>query len=308
MYGGMGVVAGLALISIASVALFVCINAYVLDYVERIELGRCETLRLFYSALGWAVGPVAGVMLMQWWAPAPFLVSAVAAMAMLALFLVMRLGDGKHITRAHGPATNPLRYLRRFFAQPRLVIGWLFAMVRSCGWWIFAVYLPIYAVESGLSSQTGGIMLSVANGLLFLSPLMLRWMQRRTVRIAVRTGLSMCGLFFLAGWLLSAIPVLALAALMGAAVFLVLLDICAGLPFLMAVKPSERTEMSAVYSSFRDVASILTPGAAWLVLIVSPVAGVFAAGAGALGLCWALSASLHPRLGARRYGRSGQTT
>lgn len=32
--------------------------------------------------------------------------------------------------------------------------------------------------------------------------------------------------------------------------FLVLLDICGGLPFLMSVKPSQRTEMSAVYSSF----------------------------------------------------------
>ena len=31
------------------------------------------------------------------------------------------------------------------------------------------------------------------------------------------------------------------------------------MPFLMAVKPSERTEMSAVYSSFRDVSGILTP-------------------------------------------------
>jgi MFS transporter, ACDE family, multidrug resistance protein len=29
----------------------------------------------------------------------------------------------------------------------------------------------------------------------------------------------------------------------------------------MAVKPSERTEMAAVYSSFRDVSGILTPGA-----------------------------------------------
>jgi len=298
--GGGGVVAGLVLISVATVTLFVCFNAYVLDYIERAELGRCETLRMFYGALGWTAGPVAGVMLMEWWAPAPFLASALAAMVLLSVFVVMRLGNGKLITRARGPAANPLRYLERFFAQPRLVVGWGFAVVRSCGWWAYVVYLPIFAVESGLAPRTGGIMLSATNAMLFLTPVMLRWMQRRSVRMAVRTGFACAGLLFVAGWALSGVPAAALAALFAGSAFLVLLDICGGLPFLMAVKPSERTEMSAVYSSFRDVSGILTPGAAWLVLLVAPVAGVFAASGLALGACWGLAATLHPRLGARR--------
>lgn len=303
--GTAGVLAGLVLTAIATVSLFVCLNAYVLDYVERIELGRCETLRMFYSALGWTIGPVAGVVLMEWWRPAPFLLSAAAAGALLGLFAVMRLGNGKLITRARKPAANPLRYLGRFFAQPRLVTGWSFAVIRSCGWWLYVVYLPIYAVESGLSDRTGGIMMSATNAILFLTPIMLRWMQRHTVRIAVRTGFACASLCFLAGWGLSDTPLPALAALFAASAFLILLDICAGLPFLMAVKPSERTEMSAVYASFRDVSGILTPGAAWLVLLAAPVAGVFAVGAAALGLCWGLAASLHPRLGARRLAASG---
>ena len=43
------------------VTIFVCFNAYVLDYIARTELGRSETLRMFYSALSWAVGPALGV-------------------------------------------------------------------------------------------------------------------------------------------------------------------------------------------------------------------------------------------------------
>jgi MFS transporter, ACDE family, multidrug resistance protein len=75
------------------------------------------------------------------------------------------------------------------------------------------------------------------------------------------------------------------------------LDISGGLPFLMAVKPSERTEMSAVYSSFRDVSGILTPGAAWLVLLVAPLSGIFAVvGSGLFGM-WLLASRLHPLLG-----------
>ena len=81
------------------------------------------------------------------------------------------------------------------------------------------------------------------------------------------------------------------------AFFLVLLDICGGLPFLMSVKPSERTEMSAVYSSFRDVSGIVTPGVAWIVLQFAPVAAIFAACGLGLFCAWYLARNLHPQLG-----------
>ena len=78
-----------------------------------------------------------------------------------------------------------------------------------------------------------------------------------------------------------------------------------GLPFLMSVKPSERTEMSAVYSSFRDVSGILTPGAAWLVLFFAPLPGIFVAAGIGLLAAWAVAGQLHPRLGAQRPSRGG---
>jgi hypothetical protein len=108
------------------------------------------------------------------------------------------------------------------------------------------------------------------------------------------------GLLFLFAAAFSSLPWVTVASLAVASVFLVLLDVSAGLPFLMAVKPSERTEMSAIYASFRDVSGILTPGAAWLVLLVAPLPGIFAVtGVGLIG-CWHLARRLHPRLGAAR--------
>lgn len=291
------VVAGLLLTTISTVTTFVCFNAYVLDYIAKVELGRCETSRMFYSAAGWTLGPVLGVYLLRWWEPAPFLVAATASCAMMVLFLVMRLGNGRLITKSRRPPTNPLGYLPRFAAQPRLVAGWLFAVIRSCGWWIYVVYLPIYAIQSGLGDQLGGIALSISNGALFLAPFMLRWMQRRSIRRAVRTGFATAGCLFLAAAMLSGTPPLAVLCLMSGSFFLILLDVSAGLPFLLAVKPSERTEMSAVYSSYRDVSGILTPGMAWLVLLAAPLAGIFAAGGTALLGAWLLSGSLPARLG-----------
>ena len=86
-----------------------------------------------------------------------------------------------------------------------------------------------------------------------------------------------------------------------------MLDVVGGLPFLMSVKPSERTEMSAVYSSFRDVSSILTPGAAWLVLWVAPLPGIFVAAGVGLLASWAVAGRLHPRLGTGRPSRGSVT-
>ncbi len=295
--GTVPVIAGLALITAATVTIFVCTNAYVLDYIARNNLGQCETSRLFYAALGWTLGPALGVSLHAVWGPAPFCIAALAIVVMLAVFLRLRLGNGRLIVRSTRPSPNPLAFLGRFAAQPRLVTGWIFAVIRSCGWWVYVVYLPIFAIESGLDPALGGWLLSVTNGCLFLSPVMLRWMQRRSVRRTVRTGFMVSGFCFISATWLAGTPVLALAALVGGSAFLILLDVSAGLPFLLAVKPSERTEMSAIYASYRDVSGIMTPGAAWLVLLAAPVSGLFAVSGAGLLCCWWLARNLHPRLG-----------
>ena len=294
------IILALILSSLATVTTFVCFNAYVLDYISRVELGKCETLRMFYSALGWTVGPVLGVVLWGWWKPAPFLISGTSEMIMLGVFLYLPMGNGKLITRSKREPTNPVAYLGRFFQQPRLIAGWLFAVIRSCGWWAYVVYLPIFAVENGLGDSLGGILLSVTNAALFLSPMMLRWMQKRSVRYSVQTGFAACAILFTSASIAAAAPTATIALLFAGSFFLILLDICAGLPFLMAVKPSERTEMSAVYSSFRDVSGILTPGVAWLILLTAPISGIFAAAGIASLLAWGIAGRLHPRLGDAR--------
>lgn len=294
------IVLSLMLNSMATVITFVCFNTYVLDYIARVELGKCETLRLFYSALGWTLGPFLGVLLWGWWRPAPFLISICAALVMLSVFFFMRTGNGKLITRARNAPPNPLAFLGRFFQQPRLIAGWLLAAIRSFGWWAYIVYLPIFAVENGLSEQLGGAALSVTNAGLFLAPFMLRWMQAHSIRYSVRTGFLAASVLFSAAGLGALSPWVAVALLFSGSFFLILLDICAGLPFLMAVKPSERTEMSAIYSSYRDVAGIATPGVAWLILLVAPITGVFSVAGAACFLAWGIAGRLHPRLGESR--------
>lgn len=307
--GGLWVVAALVCCTIATATAFICLNAYVLDYISKTDLGKTETLRMFYSAFAWTAGPISGVILMRIWAPAPFVLGAIFSLLLIAVFWAMRLGNGKLIARARAPAPNPLAFLGRFFAQPRLVAGWLFAVLRSCGWWGYIVYLPIVAIEAGLSEKLGGSLVSMTNALLFTTPFMLKWVQRTSVRHAVRTGFAVAGLaFVLAG--LSPLPLGTVAFLFLGSIFLILLDVCGGLPFLMAVKPSERAEMAAVYSSFRDVSGIMTPGIGALILLVAPVQGIFMVVGGGLFAMFLLAGKLHPQLGvapgARRAAVAGQ--
>jgi hypothetical protein len=287
-----------------TVTIFICFNAYVMDYIARHDLGKSETLRLFYSATPWAIGPVLGVWLWKQWEVLPFLVAALATAAMIALFWAMRMGNGKLIARARGPAPNPLAYLGRFFGQPRLIAGWLFAVLRSAGWWVYVVYLPIWCIESGLGDQVASAAFSVSNMLLFASPLMLAWMQRRSLKTGMRTAFALGALCCFVAASAGLWPPLAVVGLFAMSIFLVMLDTYGGLPFLLAVHPAERTEMSAVYSSFRDVSGILTPGVSWFVLLVLPITGIFAAAGVGLGVGWAIAGRMHPRIGAVRRVRA----
>ena len=291
--------------AMATVTTFVCLNAYVLDYVARTDLGKTQGQQMVYAAVPWAVGPLTGVWLRGVWAPLPFLVAGGFAALLLAVFWYLRLGNGRQIARAKGPAVNPLAYLGRFFRQPRLIIGWLFAVFRSCGWWVYVVYVPVFCIENGLGEELGGQMLSVSNATLLISPYMARLARRLTVRRTLLWSLGYCTVLFIGATVFSAIPYVALSLLFLASFGLVMLDVAGGLPFLMSVKPSERAEMAAVYSSFRDVSGILTPGAAYLVLLVFPLSGIFAASGAAFGLAWWLARNLHPRLGTPRPSRGG---
>ena len=294
---------GILVMGMATVTCFVCLNAYVLDYVPRAELGRTQSLQMVYAAAPWAIGPVAGVWMRHHWDPLPFLVGAIFAFLQLTVFLYLRLGAGRHIARAGGQGVNPLAYLGRFFRQPRLIAGWLFAVIRSCGWWIYVVYLPVFCIENGLGPQLGGMMLSASNAVLLASPFMAAWARKVSVRVSLRATLVYCATLFTLATVFASIPALSVTFLFFAAFGLVNLDVVGGLPFMMAVKPSERSEMAAVYSSFRDVSGIATPAAAWLILWVAPLSFIFVASGAAFGVAYGIAGRLHPRLGVLRPSR-----
>lgn len=285
-----GLVAGMVLQVFGVACVEITLSLYLMDHVRRQEMGRFEPTRLFYAAGVWAAGPWLGVYLKDqagdW---VPFVLASAAAMATLCLFWVLRLRENPAVAPAKRPPPDPSRYLARFFAQPRLRLAWLLAFGRAAWWAMFFIYAPIYAVEAGLDQVTAGAIVSIASGALFMVPLW-GWLARRHgLRRLLFAAFAASGLATVAVALAAGVPWLVAAVLVAAAVVTGAVDGAGNVPFLRAVHPMERAEMTTVFATYRDVSQLVPPGVFALLLKVFHLPAVFvAAGCGMLAVaCFA---------------------
>lgn len=303
--------AGMICRAVAIAAVAICLSLYILDFVARRDFGRTEPMRLFYSAGAWCIGPFLGVYLSHALHPwAPYGLSLICALAGLGYFWFLRISENPAVKQPAGPTPSPLRYIGRYFAQPRLTLAWLLSTGRNIWWVIFFIYAPIYAVEAGLGEVAGGAIVSCGTGFLFLMPLLGQIIRHFGLRGVFIYGFTLAGLLTLCLPAVWQAPWLGAAVLVSAAFGMILVDTGGNMLFLMAVRKGERPEMTAVYSTFRDAADIAPPGVFALLLAVFPLPAVFVTGGlVALGLA-ALSGKIHPRLGraARRPVAYGPAT
>src|ERR1700722_1186751 len=273
--GVLGFACGLALNSFAFACVEIASNLYLLDYIPRQELRRFEPARIFACAGPITFGPWFGVYLQQRVAfGAPFAIAAVAAVLLLILFWWLRLTE--LMPSRHKPP-NPLRYLPRFFAQPRLRLAWSLAGARSAWWSTFYIYTPIFAVVSGLGAEAGGAIASIGTAWIFLVPLW-GWVGRRYgLRRLLALGYGTTGLMTVATAAAFHLPWLGAAALVLAGLGAEMIDGAGNLLFLRAVHPYERSEMTTVFVSYRDVAQLGPPLVCAALLSVFALPSVFAA-------------------------------
>ena len=258
----------------------ITLSLYILDHIKRHDLVKAEPLRLSFSTFSWAVGPALGIWLYTRygvWAPQAF--SIFWTLILLLLFWYLRLSESQIIQPAAGrkPA-NPLRYIPRFIAQPRLRLAWLIAFGRSCFWSLFFIYAPLLMITSGLGKEAGGLLVSAGNAVLILALLFgrlaVRFSLRRVIAYAffaialstVTAGL--CGITY---------PYLAALMLFIGSIGATAVDGVGGLPFMRAVRYHERAEMAGVYRTYVDTADLVPTFIYSLLLIYFPLGSVFIA-------------------------------
>ncbi len=280
--------AGMALHLFGGACTEVSISLYLMDHVPRHEMGRFEPVRLVYSGLAWTVGPWLGVFLKNeiaiW---VPFAMAGLVNGSLLAYFWYLRLTDNVAVSTKRRPVTNPIKFVHRFVAQPRLLLSWSLAVGRA-GWWgMFFVYAPIYVVSMGFSENLAGALSSLATLFVMTIPLVAKHTRRFGTRKVLMVGYFGCGMATILVATATGLPWLSIAILGTAAVLAVPIDSVGNTLFFRAVHSYERAEMTTVFSTYRYGAQLVFPGAFAMVLKVFALPAVFAAaGSGmvALGL------------------------
>lgn len=257
--------------SIEASVFSVCLSLYMMDFIAKVELTRAESRRSVWLAAAWVAGPIIGTWLWSvWWTDAPFVASMVMASALIAMHWRLRFLDNPVLRSPTQAAPSGLRSIPRFFGQKNLRIAYAITCMRSIFWATLFVFGPIYVVESGLPEWAAGAFLSAASSVLFIGPMVRRAADRFGVRALVLRAFtvmagSMFGLFLIG----EARPVGIIFWLTGALGGGVI-DVVGNIPFMRLVKPRERTAMTAVFSTWREVSFLVSPALAAVVLAFGP--------------------------------------
>ncbi len=267
---------GLVLQMFGGAAITICLNLYVLDNVPGSALTRFEPNRMLLAGIGFMTGPLLGISLAERVAPwLPFALSGGISLLLLAYLLwigVPRARAGANASRA---GVNPFRFVRRFFAQPRLALAWLLSVGRSAWWNMFYIYAPIYAVATGLGAEAGGLITSMGSAGLFTVTFW-GWLGRRKgIRWLLTLGYVATAVTSALAGLTMAWPLVGAALLIAAAFAASIIDGPGNVPFMRAVHPHERAEMTSVYSTYRESGRLAVPATYSMVLLIFPLSAVF---------------------------------
>ena len=240
----------------------VILSLYVLDFVPQKDLVQAESRRLFFAGAVWLIAPTAGVYIWNIYGPqTAYLMTVPAAGLLLAVFWALRLREAENVDpEPTKQRVNTVEAMRRYFNDPNLTIAYFIAVSRSVFYVSIFTYVPMYVIGAGLDEALGGYFVSASTLVLFAGPFLTRFVPMIGVR-----RLIMCSFFLaafcliIAGNLTTKQAYLVLGLLLASTVAASVLDIVGNLPFMRLVKPEERTEMSVVFYTWRDLSFALTP-------------------------------------------------
>ena len=251
---------GLFLHVFAIAAAEVTLSLYVLDQVPRRDLLRFEPWRMLFSILALTVGPFLGVFLQDRVGHAvPFIIGGLAVASTLIYFHVLGL-QGTTVERTATGTSHPLHSIGRFFRQPRLRLAYGLTLARSCWWAMFVIYVPIYAKQTGLGELTGAAIVSIGTAWTLTVPFW-GWVGRRFgLRYLISVGFFVTSSMSMLAFAFAGAPALAPGLLIFGALGATMLDGAGNVLFLRAVHTFERSEMAAVFATYRDCGQLATPG------------------------------------------------
>ncbi|MGI9302626.1 MAG: MFS transporter [Gammaproteobacteria bacterium] len=251
----------------------VTLTLYILAKVPRRELTRFEPWRILFTVLALCIGPFVGVYFQKtFFHQLPYGISAIFVVLSIVYFRWLGL-HRVAIPSSRSMNVNPMRYLGGYFYQPRLRLAYALVLARSCWWTMFVIYTPIYAERSGLGELTGAALVSIGTAWTLSVPFW-GWVARRYgVRSLMQVGFFITSALTTLVYIYAGSPIVASIVLVVSALGATMLDGVGNVLFYRAVHARERAEMTAVFSTYRDLGQLATPGlyAVLLTFLTLPV-------------------------------------
>lgn len=278
-------IAGSALRVLGFLCVEIVLEIIVMERIPKRRLARFESVRMFSLGCGLIVGPWLGAAMasrLAFWSPFALLI---AVMLLVALYtLRSRLARSLEATGNSSQAPNPLRFVRRFCQQPRLRLAWLLALARSSWWNMFFIYSPIYCVQAGLGTESAGAILSIGSAAILLTPLYGRIGALIGVRLLLAIGYGATGIATLLVAIFANTTWAGIGFLLTAAACVAIIETVGNALFLRSARARERAQMTAVFMTFREVATLGPPGIFAVVLNVFALPAVFAVSGASMAL------------------------
>ena len=256
-----GQAAGTYLRNAGASVMNVTLALYILDHIHKSDYARVEPMRLSFSTVSWTIGPTLGLWLYTHMGPVAAQTAVLlAGLTLLTFFWIIRLGDPAKLPSGTLQPFNPLKNVGRFIEQPRLRLAWSIAAARSVFWSSLFIYGPILLIEAGLNKTQGGYVISASQLLLPLALLSGYVARRTSVRIVIASAFALiCVSSILAGIVGASVPIVTVIFLLIGSVGATALDGVGAIPYMRAVRPRERREMTSVYRTFIEISDIV-PG------------------------------------------------
>ena len=253
-----------------------CISLYTMDFISRPQLASTESRKMLFSGMAWLVFPFLG----SWmWVNidgrAPFLISIMALAALLGTFWWLRISEADLIRRPDAKNLNFMRNVRNYFQNPHMRVAYLIAVARSSSWVVFFTYGPIYMHDAGIAPQWIGLFMGAIMSVLLFSGRFAHFAEYIGIRKAILCSFLMAGGSMIVLGLLPEATIWGLVLLLLASLGFDMLDIVGNIPFMRMVTPKIRTEMTSVFSTWREMSFVVTPGLATLILLFTDISGLF---------------------------------
>ena len=253
-----------------------CISLYTMDFIPRRELATAESRKVLFSGIAWIIFPALGT----WtWVnvgeDAPFYIATVILVILLGFFWFLRINESSSITPPSPDNINVARNVKSYFSNPHMRVAYLIAVARSSSWVMFFTYGPIYIKEAGIAEEWIGIYMGLIVSVLLFSGQFSRIGQYIGIRRTIMLSFCLAGFSLVILGLLPKPFLGGLLLLLLASIGLDMLDIIGNIPFMRMVTPKIRTEMTTVFSTWREFSFVLTPGLSAVILLFANLTSLF---------------------------------